>query len=137
MCSSDLAEDGPRKRRDEFRDRIANFTVLEDTKYSAAEMLPRIKVGVDYPREALSRGFEGWVIVEFEVTSEGRVESPEVIDSCVKLHGTSDCKSSRADLFDKAAIRAVKQFLYIPRFVDGRPVSTRGVQNRVTFELSG
>ena len=133
----DLAEDGPRKRRDEFRDRITNFTVLEDTKYSAAEMLPRIKVVPDYPREALSRGFEGWVIVEFEVTSEGRVESPKVVDSCVKLQGTSGCKSYRADLFNKAAISAAKQFLFIPRFVDGRPVSTKGVQNRVTFELSG
>ena len=133
----DLAEDGPRKRRDEFRDRITNFTVLEDTKYSAAEMLPRIKVVPNYPREALSRGFEGWVIVEFEVTSEGRVVSPEVIDSCVKLQGTSDCKSYRADLFNKAAISAAKQFLYIPRFVDGRPVPTRGVQNKLQFELGG
>ena len=133
----DLVEDGPRKRRDEFRDRITNFTVLEDTKYSAADMLPRIKVVPKYPREALSRGFEGWVIVEFEVTSEGRVESPRVVDSCVKLQGTSDCKSYRADLFNKAAISAAKQFLYIPRFVDGRPVSTKGVQNRVTFELGG
>ncbi len=133
----DLVEDGPRKRRDEFRDRITNFTVLEDTKYSAADMLPRIKVVPKYPREALSRGFEGWVIVEFEVTSEGRVETPRVVDSCVKLQGTSDCKSYRADLFNKAAISAAKQFLYIPRFVDGRPVSTKGVQNRVTFELGG
>ena len=133
----DLAEDGPRKRRDEFRDRITNFTVLEDTKYSAAEMLPRIKVVPDYPREALSRGFEGWVIVEFEVTSEGRVASPEVIDSCVKLQGSSDCKSYRADLFNRAAISAAKQFLYIPRFVDGRPVPTRGVQNKVQFKLGG
>ena len=133
----DLAEDGPRKRRDEFRHRITNFTVLEDTKYSAADMLPRIKVVPKYPREALSRGFEGWVIVEFEVTSEGRVESPKVVDSCVKLQGTFDCKSYRADLFNKAAISAAKQFLFIPRFVDGRPVSTKGVQNKVQFSLSG
>ena len=133
----DLAEDGPRKRRDEFRDRITNFTVLEDTKYPAAEMLPRIKVVPKYPREALSRGFEGWVIVEFEVTTEGRVESPKVVDSCVKLQGTSDCKSYRADLFNKAAISAAKQFLFIPRFVDGRPVSTKGVKNKVQFALSG
>ena len=133
----DLAEDGPRKRRDEFRHRITNFTVLEDTKYSAAEMLPRIKVVPDYPREALSRGFEGWVIVEFEVTSEGRVESPKVVDSCVKLQGTSDCRSYRADLFNKAAISAAKQFLFIPRFVDGRPVLTKGVKNKVQFALSG
>lgn len=133
----DLAEDGPRKRRDEFRARIADFTLPKDTQFAPEEMLPRVKVAPEYPSEALRRGFEGWVIVEFEVTTEGRVESPKVVDSCVKLQGTSDCKSYRADLFNKAAISAAKQFLFFPRFVDGRPVSTKGVQNRVTFELSG
>lgn len=100
-------------------------------------MLPRIKVLPEYPREALPRGFEGWVIVEVEVTSEGRVESPKVVDSCVRLQGTSDCKSHRADLFNKAAISAAKGFLYIPSFVDGRPVPTIGVQNKVQFKLGG
>ena len=66
----DLAENGPRKRRDEFRDRITNFTVIEDTNYSAAEMLPRVKVAPEYPSEALRRVLEGWVIVEFKVTSQ-------------------------------------------------------------------
>jgi len=133
----DLAENGPRKRRDEFRDRITNFTVIEDTNYSAAEMLPRVKVAPEYPSEALRRVLEGWVIVEFEVTSQGRVKSPMAVASCVKRQGESDCQSHSSNLFDRAAINAVKQFLYIPRFVDGRPVPTRGVQNRVTFELRG
>ena len=133
----DLAENGPRKRRDEFRDRITNFTVIEDTNYSASEMLPRVKVAPEYPSEALRRVLEGWVIVEFEVTSQGRVKSPIAVASCVTRQGESDCQSHSSNLFDRAAINAVKQFLYIPRFVDGRPVPTRGVQNRVTFELSG
>ena len=133
----DLAEDGPRKRRDEFRDRITNFTVLEDTKYSASEMLPRVKVVPEYPSKALRRGLEGWVIVEFEVTSQGRVKSPIVVASCVKRQGESDCQSHSSNFFDKAAIDAVKQFLYVPRFIEGKPVSTKGVQNRLNFELSG
>lgn len=133
----DLAENGPRKRRDEFRDRITNFTVLEDTNYSAAEMLPRVKVAPEYPSEALRRALKGWVIVEFEVTSQGRVKSPIAVASCVKREGESDCQSHSSNLFDRAAVNAVKQFLYIPRFVAGRPVSTKGVQNRLTFELSG
>jgi len=133
----DLAENGPRKRRDEFRDRITNFTVLEDTNYSAAEMLPRVKVAPEYPSEALRRALKGWVIVEFEVTSQGRVKSPIAVASCVKRQVESDCQSHSSNLFDKAAVNAVKQFLYIPRFVAGRPVSTKGVQNRLTFELSG
>ena len=98
-------------------------------------MLPRVKVVPEYPSKALRRGLEGWVIVEFEVTSQGRVKSPIVVASCVKRQGESDCQSHSSNFFDKAAINAVKQFLYIPRFVDGKPVSTKGVQNRLNFEL--
>jgi len=131
----DLERKGPRKRREEFKRRIANFTVEADTRYAAFEMLPRVKVAPRYPRKALNRGLVGWVIVEFEVTPEGRTASPAVVDSCVKSSGATDCADHVADTFNEAAIEAVEQFLYIPRFVGGKPVATTGVQNRVTFEL--
>jgi len=131
----DLERKSPRKRREEFKRRIANFTVEADTRYAAFEMLPRVKVAPRYPRKALNRGLVGWVIVEFEVTPEGRTASPAVVDSCVKSSGATDCADHVADTFNEAAIEAVEQFLYIPRFVGGKPVATTGVQNRVTFEL--
>lgn len=131
----DLERKGPRKRREEFKRRIANFTVEADTRYAAFEMLPRVKVAPRYPRKALNRGLVGWVIVEFEVTPEGRTASPAVVDSCVKSSGATDCADHVADTFNEVAIEAVEQFLYIPRFVGGKPVATTGVQNRVTFDL--
>ena len=131
----DLERKGPRTRREEFKRRIANFTVEADTRYAAFEMLPRVKVAPRYPRKALNRGLVGWVIVEFEVTPEGRTASPAVVDSCVKSSGATDCADHVADTFNEAAIEAAEQFLYIPRFVGGKPVATTGVQNRVTFEL--
>ena len=99
-------------------------------------MLPRVKVAIEYPSEALRRGLEGWVIVEFKVTSQGHVKSPIAVASCVKRQGESDCQSHSSNLFDRAAINAAKRFLYVPRFVDGRPVSTKGVQNKVQVALS-
>ena len=131
----DLERKGPRTRREEFKRRIANFTVEADTRYAAFEMLPRVKVAPRYPRKALNRGLVGWVIVEFEVTPEGRTASPAVVDSCVKSSGATDCADHVADTFNEAAIEAAEQFLYIPRFVGGKPVATTGVQNGVTFEL--
>ena len=131
----DLEQKGPRKRREEFKRRIANFTVEADTRYAAFEMLPRVKVAPRYPRKALNRGLAGWVIVEFEVTPKGQTASPVVVDSCVKPTEAVDCLPHVADLFNEPAIEAVEQFLYIPRFVEGKPVSTKGVQNRLLFEL--
>ena len=82
-------------------------------------MLPRVKVAPEYPSEALRRGLEGWVIVEFKVTSQGHVKSPIAVASSV-ASGESDCQSHSSNLFDRAAINAAKRFLYVPRFVDGR-----------------
>lgn len=93
----DLERKGPRKRREEFKRRIANFTVEADTRYAAFEMLPRVKVAPRYPRKALNRGLVGWVIVEFEVTPEGRTASPAVVDSCVKSSGATDCADHVAE----------------------------------------
>ena len=97
----DLEQKGPRKRREEFKRRIANFTVEADTRYAAFEMLPRNKVPPRYPRKALNRGLVGWVTVEFEVTPEGRTTSPAVVDSCVKPTEAVDCLPHVADLFNE------------------------------------
>jgi protein TonB len=37
--------------------------------------------------------------------------------------------------FEKASIEAALEFRYAPRFVDGKPVTVEGVQNRFTFEI--
>lgn len=131
-----LAEDGPRKRRDEFRDRITNFTVLEDTKYSAAEMLPITKVQPQYPRAALRKGMVGWVVVEFEVDARGQVIEPKIIDDCVHRMADQECDPDLSGIFNSSSLNAASQFLYIPRFEGGKPISTPGVQNKLTFDLA-
>ena len=45
------------------------------------EYLPIVKVAPQYPRRALSRGIEGYVIVEYTVTKLGTVRDPVVIDA--------------------------------------------------------
>ena len=89
------------------------------------EYLPIVKVSPVYPRRALSRGIEGYVIVEFTVTKQGSVRDPIVVEA------------EPANLFDKAAKDAAKKFKYKPRVVNGEPVEVEGVQNRITFEISG
>lgn len=87
------------------------------------EYLPIIKVQPIYPRRALQRGLEGYVLLEFVVTETGSVRDPVVI------------KSDPPNIFDRAAINAALKFKYKPKMVDGKPVAVAGVRNNIKFEL--
>lgn len=105
---------------------------------SDGEYLPIVKVQPVYPRRALSRGMSGWVIVEFTVTPLGTVSDPVVIENCGWIKGPrseGECADSPNSIFDSAAISAAQKFKYKPKIIDGDPVSTAGVQNKITFEL--
>ena len=86
------------------------------------EYSPIVSVAPEYPARALSREIEGHVYLKFTVTSTGTVRDPVVIQST-------------SSLFERAAIRAVLQYKYIPRAVDGAPVDTPNVRTRVAFEI--
>ena len=87
------------------------------------DLLPIVKVQPIYPRRALSRGIEGYVILEFTVTKNGSVKNPVVVEA------------DPLRIFDSAAIKAALKFKYKPRIVDGEPVDVAGVQNKLTFQI--
>ena len=93
-----------------------------DGFFSDGEYMPIVQVAPQYPRRAMERGLEGYVLLEFTVTREGNVHDPRVIESS-------------SGLFDRAAIEAVLRFRYRPRVIDGEPVDVPGVRFRMTFEL--
>jgi|TARA_B110000196_G_C21121472_1_gene653438 protein TonB len=107
---------------------------------SDGEYLPIVKVQPQYPRRALSRGLEGWVIVEFTVTAQGMVADPVVINNCgwIKTpRSEGQCVDKPNSVFDSAAMKAAIKFKYKPKIIDGNPVATGGVQNKISFELLG
>lgn len=87
------------------------------------DFLPIMKVAPEYPRGAASRGIEGYVLLEFTVTSLGSVRDPVVVDA------------SPPGVFDRAATAASLKFRYKPRVLNGQPVDVRGVRNVIRFEL--
>jgi len=87
------------------------------------DYLPIVKVAPIYPRRALSRGIEGWVLLEFTVTKLGTVVDVKVVDA------------DPPNIFDSAAIKAAEKFKYKPKVVDGEPIDTAGVLHRITFQL--
>ncbi len=105
---------------------------------SDGEYLPIVKVQPVYPRRALSRGLQGWAIVEFVVTQQGTVKNPFVVSNCAWTRDKSagPCVDSPNGVFDSAAVRAALKFKYKPKVIDGEPVETAGVQNRIIFELA-
>lgn len=86
------------------------------------DYLPIVRVAPVYPARALSRGLEGYVDMQFTVTTTGTVKDPLVL-------------FSTSSLFERAATRAVLKFKYKPRVVDGLPVEVPGVKTRITFQI--
>ena len=87
------------------------------------QLLPYLKVAPQYPTRALSRGIEGFVDVYFNVSAIGRTENISVT------------YSEPSSVFDRASIKAVGQWKYKPRHVDGAPVATYGLKERIRFTI--
>ncbi|MCP1728428.1 protein TonB [Natronospira proteinivora] len=80
------------------------------------DVMPLVRIEPQWPREALIQGVEGWVRVSFTITPEGRVVNARVVDSQPRR------------MFDRSALRAVEQWRFQPRIVDGRPVERQATQ---------
>ncbi len=88
------------------------------------EVLALMKTMPRYPRKAARSGKEGWVKIEFTITEKGKVANPRVISS----------KPRR--IFDRAALKAIRQWRFRPKSIDGSAVPRRAVQI-IEFKLDG
>jgi protein TonB len=89
------------------------------------DYLPIVKVAPIYPQRALTRGIEGFCVVEYTVTRQGTTRDPFVVED--------QCTSS---LFHRASLQAALKFKYKPRILDGEATEVRGVQNKFTYEIT-
>ncbi len=87
------------------------------------DYLPIVKVAPIYPRRAIEREIEGYVILEFTVTKTGTVRDVRVIEA------------QPNNVFDRAAVAAAEKFKYKPRVVNGEAIEVRGVLHKITFAL--
>jgi protein TonB len=88
------------------------------------DMLAIVRVLPRYPSRALSRGIEGWVLMEFAIDELGLAVNPVVIES------------EPPGIFDRAALSAVKRWKYRPMIEDGRPRMRPGVRQLISFEIA-
>jgi len=86
--------------------------------------LPTYRVNPTYPPVQQSRGVEGWVQLQFDITASGAVTNVVVIDAQPK------------GAFDAAATSAVARWKYEPMVRDGRAVERRGLRVVMRFDLA-
>lgn len=81
------------------------------------------RVSPQFPRRALRGGTEGYVVVEYMINPEGKVFDAVIVDSEPK------------EVFDKAAITAIKQWQYKADFAEQEP-DVAVARTRMHFSLS-
>ncbi len=89
------------------------------------DYLPIVKVAPIYPRSALSRGIQGYCVIEYTITRQGTIRDPKVI--------ASQCTSS---LFHQVSVDAALKFKYKPRVINGEALEVSAVQNKFTFQIT-
>jgi len=90
---------------------------------SDTDIIPLVRVNPQYPFQARDRGIEGWVEVEFTISTAGTVKNPVVVDS------------HPGGVFDRASLRAIRRWKYRPKTEDGIAVERTGVRVRLRFDL--
>ncbi len=87
------------------------------------DAVPMVRVPPQYPERALQRGIEGRVLVEFTITRSGSVKDAKII------------AAEPSSIFNKAAIKAVLQWKYNPKIVNGEAVEQVGVRISLPFRI--
>ena len=102
---------------------------IDNIRISATDgdYLPLVRVPPQYPNRALSRGIEGWSLLEFTVSAIGNV----VEESIVVIDGEPP------NIFDRSSIRAVARFKYQPRVIEGKGVAVPNVQTIIRYNIDG
>jgi protein TonB len=86
--------------------------------------LPLVRVEPEYPPQARQRRLEGWVQVQFTISTGGSVKDSVVV------------KSSHS-LFERNALQAVSKWKYQPQLKGGKPTEAPGQQVVLRFKMEG
>jgi periplasmic protein TonB len=98
--------------------RNSGFSVGSDR-----EPIPIVRFAPEYPLGAINKGAEGWVKVQFTITSVGTVKDAVVVEA------------DPPKVFDQAALAAIARWRYNPKIEGGVAVERVGLQTLIKFYL--
>ncbi len=82
----------------------------------SSNLVPIFRVPPRYPMRAAQRRIEGWVKVEFTITTLGTVKDADIVESYPST------------VFNRAALRAIAKWKFKPKLITGHPVEQRALQ---------
>jgi protein TonB len=85
-------------------------------------LIPLVTIAPMYPRKALMKRQEGYVIVEFTVTRDGTVKNPKILEAKPR------------SVFNQAALRTILRYKFKPVIVDGQPQESQASW-KIVFEI--
>lgn len=92
-------------------------------RVSDRDAQPIVRIPPIYPPRAAERGLEGDCLMVFDVGPDG---TPVNIQA----------KACSNDTFREASLRAVEQWRYSPKVIDGQTVARSGVETRISYVLT-
>lgn len=108
------------------RPKIDNMTVAISFTFDfparGSEFRSIVKPEPEYPLNAVRRGLEGYVVVEYTVTENGSVAKAFIVESSNSV-------------FHRAALEAASRLRYPPRVIRGQPINVEGVRTLIRFQL--
>lgn len=88
-----------------------------------ADVIPLVRVQPMYPPSAAQQRIEGWVVLEFTISTTGSVKDARVLSA------------QPNNIFNRAALQAIRKWKYKPKVEEGKRVERQGIQVKLTFEL--
>ena len=98
-----------------------NAAATHTPSLGSTGLIQQVMIAPNYPNRALTQGLEGFVDVRFTVTAIGATTNIEII------------RAEPAGVFDRAAMRAVKRWKYLPN--EERKGALPVVVERIRFRL--
>lgn len=89
---------------------------------ATGEVAALVRIAPRYPMRAAMKRIEGWVKVEFTITTQGTVKDVTVVEAHPQR------------IFNQEAIRAISKWKFRPKIVAGEPIERRA-QQTLEFRL--
>tara|TARA_X000000950_G_scaffold228202_1_gene275640 strand:+ start:337 stop:1524 length:1188 start_codon:yes stop_codon:yes gene_type:complete len=88
-----------------------------------------------YPQKALEDGTSGYVIVAFDINTDGTVKNVyKVRSQCTYPSGE---RKANCKVFDNATLRAAEKLQYFPVMIDGTAISLKDIPHKYTYGFEG
>ena len=97
----------------------------QSQKGEKTDYIPIFVPRAEYPELARKRGIEGYAIIKFTISKEGRITDIVLVKESRESYG-----------FGEEALKAGTRLLYAPRFVDGVAQEVPGVLYKYSFAMA-